>query len=57
MKVRYIGKIDPVCMIHGKKYECIGEEYDSYRIIDEEGIDENQEIQGYLYPKRFFEKV
>ena len=57
MKVRYIGKSDPVCMIHGKEYECIGEEYDSYRIIDEEGIDEDQEIQGYLYPKRFFEKV
>lgn len=57
MKVRYIGKSDPVCMIHGKEYECIGEEYDSYRIIDEEGIDENQEIQGYLYPKRFFEKI
>ena len=33
MKVRYIGKSDPVCMIHGKEYECIGEEYDSYRII------------------------
>lgn len=55
MKVKYIGETDPVCMINGKIYECIGEECGEYRIIDEEGVDEEQEIQGYLYPKRFFE--
>ena len=57
MKVRYIGESDPVCLIKNKIYECLGEEHGEYRVIDEEGYDETQEIQGYLYPKRFFEIV
>ena len=55
MKVRYIGESDPVSLIHGKVYECLGEEFGEYRIIDEEGYDEDEELQGYMYPKRFFE--
>ena len=57
MKVKYIGKTDKVCLINGKIYKCIGEEYGEYRIIDEEGYDEDEEIQGYLYPKYLFEEV
>ena len=54
MKVKYIGKSDPVCLIYGKVYDCIGEEEGEYRIIDEEGYDDEEEIQGYLYPKALF---
>lgn len=54
MKVRYIGDSDPCCLINGEIYECLGEESDCFRIIDEEGKDDS-ELQGYLYPKRFFE--
>ena len=56
-KVKYIGESDSVCLIHGKIYGCIGEEHGEYRIIDEEGYDADEEIQGYLYPKRFFVEV
>lgn len=56
-KVKYIGETDPTCLIYGKIYDCLGEENGEYRIIDEEGVDEDQEIQGYLYPKRFFETI
>ena len=55
MKVRYKGKSDPVSLIHNKIYECLGEENGLFRIIDEEGYDENEEIQGYLYEKEIFE--
>lgn len=57
MKVKYIGETDPVCLINGKIYECLAEEHNEYRIIDEEGYDESQEIQGYLYQKDFFEVI
>lgn len=57
MKVRYKGKSDPVSLIHNKIYECLGEENGLFRIIDEEGYDENEEIQGYLYEKEIFEIV
>lgn len=57
MKVRYIGKSDPLSLMHNEVYECLGEEHGEYRIIDEEGYDEGAEIQGYLYPKHFFEIV
>lgn len=57
IKLKYIGASNPVSLINGKIYECIGEEEGEYRVIDEEGYDETQEIQGYLYPKRFFEVV
>ena len=57
MKVKYLGESDPISLIKNKIYECLGEEKDCYRVIDEEGYDEDEEIQGYLYPKRFFEIV
>ena len=57
IKLKYIGASNPVSLINSKIYECIGEEEGEYRVIDEEGYDETQEIQGYLYPKRFFEVV
>lgn len=57
MRVRYIGKSDPCCLINGKIYECLGEEGGYLRIIDEEGVDEDEELQGYLYEKQFFEIV
>lgn len=57
IKLKYIGASNPVSLMNGKIYECIGEEEGEYRVIDEEGYDETQEIQGYLYPKRFFEVV
>lgn len=56
-KVKYVGESDSVCLCKGKIYDCIGEEHDEYRIIDEEGYDKDEEIQGYLYPKRFFVEV
>ncbi len=57
IKLKYIGVSNPISLINGKIYECIGEEEGEYRVIDEEGYDETQDIQGYLYPKRFFEVV
>lgn len=56
-KVRYIGESDPASLIHGKIYICLGEEHGEYRIIDEEGYDTDEAIQGYLYPKHFFVEV
>ncbi len=57
MKVKYKGESDPVSLINGKIYECLGEENGLLRVIDEEGYDENEEIQGYLYEKEIFEIV
>ncbi len=57
MKLKYIGESDPCSLIYGKEYECLGEEQDYYRVVDEEGMDEDEEIQGYLYPKKFFEVI
>jgi hypothetical protein len=57
MKVKFLGESDPCVMINGKIYECLGEEHDCYRVIDEEGFDEDEELQGYLYPKEMFEVV
>ena len=56
-KVKYVGESDSVCLIQGKIYDCIGEEHGEYRIIDEEGYDKDEAVQGYLYPKRFFVEV
>lgn len=57
MKVKYIGESEPLVLLNGKVYECLGEEDGHYRVIDEEGADEDEELQGYLYPKRLFEIV
>lgn len=44
MKVKYIGKnSSDLSLIANKEYECLGQEYDRYRVIDETGED-------YLYP-------
>ncbi len=48
MKVKYIGKIsDPLELITDRVYDCLGLEYDRFRVIDETGED-------YLYPKEEF---
>jgi len=50
MRVRYIGKSNPLRFINGKVYEVIGEEDGRYRIIDETGED-------YLYSPKNFERL
>lgn len=50
MKVKYVGKSDPLALFNGKIYECLSIEKDWYRIIDETGED-------YLYPPYEFEFV
>lgn len=51
MKVKYIGSVsDPMELITGKIYDCIGIEKDWYRVIDETDED-------YLYPIEEFEIV
>lgn len=57
MKVKYLGESDPCCLMHGKVYLCLGEEDGYYRVIDEEGTDEDDDIPGYLYEKELFEVV
>ena len=48
MKVKYIGKTsDPLELITDRVYDCLGLEYDRFRVIDETGED-------YLYPKEEF---
>ena len=51
MKVKYIGSVsDPMELIQGKIYDCIGIEKDWFRVIDETDED-------YLYPPEEFEIV
>lgn len=51
MKVKYIGNVsDPLELITNKIYECLGREYDRFRVIDETGED-------YLYPVEEFEVI
>ena len=59
MKVKFVGKSDSCILINGKIYECLGIEGKGrfYRVIDEEGYDEDEELQGYLYEKELFEIV
>lgn len=49
MKVKYIG-LDCLDLTNGNIYECLGQEYDCYRVIDESEED-------YLYPTVEFEIV
>lgn len=49
MKVEYIGETYGD-LIKGNVYNCLGQEYDCYRIIDESGED-------YLYPTREFKVI
>lgn len=55
MKVKYIGETDECCLIQNKVYDCLGEEKGLLRVIDEEGIDEDEDVQGYLYSPELFE--
>ena len=56
MKVKYIGDYyDGSSLIKDKVYIVESIEDGLYRIIDEEGYDEDEEIQGYLYSPEFFE--
>lgn len=57
MRVRYLGETDPLALINNKVYDVLAVEKGWYRIIDEEGYDENQELQGYLYPPEVFEVI
>lgn len=51
MKVKYVGVVsDPMELITGKVYKCIGIEKGWYRVIDETEED-------YLYPPEEFEIV
>ena len=51
MKVKYIGAVsDPLELVRGRNYECLGREKDRYRVIDETGED-------YLYPVEEFEEI
>lgn len=50
MMVKYIGITNPVQLINGKTYECLGKEYEFYRVIDESEED-------YLYLAEDFEIV
>ncbi|MCC8160338.1 MAG: hypothetical protein LIO53_03340 [Oscillospiraceae bacterium] len=57
MKVKYLGESQSCCLLKDKIYECLDEEDGFFRIIDEEGYDEDEEIQGHLYPTELFETV
>lgn len=50
MKVKYLGKSDPLMLLNGKVYDVVSIERDWYRIIDESGMD-------YLYPPECFEII
>lgn len=50
MIVRYLGETDLVSLINGKEYEVTGIEDGLYRVIDEEGMDPDDDVPGYLYP-------
>lgn len=51
MKVKYIGKIsDPMEIVNGKIYDCLGRDGERYRVIDETDED-------YLYPIEEFEII
>lgn len=55
MKVRFLGEDDPIAFLHGKVYEVLSIEEGWYRIVDEEGVYEDDEVPGYLFPPELFE--
>lgn len=59
MKVKFLGKSDPLMLLHGKLYDVLAVEDGWYRIVDEEGEEgENpyeDTLRGYLYPPELFE--
>lgn len=50
LKVKFMGKSDPLTLLNGKIYNVISIEKGWYRIIDETGED-------YLYPPEIFEII
>lgn len=50
MKVKYLGRSDPLMLLNGKDYDVVSIERDWYRIIDESSMD-------YLYPPERFEII
>lgn len=50
MKVKFLGKSDPLRLINGRIYDVISVEKEWYRIVDETEED-------YLYPPEVFEIV
>lgn len=50
MVVRFIGKSNPIALLHGKDYSVMSVENGWYRIVDESGED-------YLYPPDAFEII
>ena len=50
MKVRFIGKDDPLDLRHGKEYDVLAIERGWYRIVDETNED-------YLFPPQLFEII
>ena len=50
MRVKFIGKSNPVALLYGKHYDVLSIERGSYRIVDESGED-------YLYFPDLFEVV
>lgn len=60
MKVKALCDVCDKAIIKGNVYECLGEDPDMkgwYRVIDESGYDDDEELQGYLFPKECFEVV
>lgn len=51
IKVRYIGKSDPLGFTNGEIYDVLSVEHGWYRIIDP------FEKEDYLYPPKLFEKI
>ena len=57
MKAKFLGETGVATLIHGKVYDVLGIENGWYRIIDEDGVDDDDDIPGYLYPPNLFEIV
>ena len=56
-KAGFIGE-STVSLEHGKIYDYLGIEMGGMlRIIDESGVDDDEEAPGYLYPPQFFKIV
>ena len=55
--VVFKGKSDPTQLLNGKEYEVIAVEDGWYRVIDEEGYDPDEDVQGYLYPPGAFDVI
>ena len=57
MKVKCLTDAYPASLVQGKIYDVINIEQGWYRIIDEDGVDDDDDIPGYLYPPNLFEIV